>query len=161
MDKMSEYAYETLLISSYMKTIASTVKTEKMEDLLFDLFEKDVDRYLLRLQAHVKGIDRLDPERWGDYKAFPIGKWYYSEEGEKFRSAIKDFDFEEFENTYKMLHKIGKELINAYDAEDMVKVEKLMQQLRTISRRFKLLLEDMKDKYAEYLEKIKGLRRKG
>jgi len=150
MDKISESTYETLLISSYMKTIASTVKTRKMEEILFDLFEKDVDRYILRLQAHIKGIDRLDPERWGDYQAFPIGKWYYSEEGERFRQIVKDFDFREFEETYKTLHSIGKELIIAHNMEDTLKVERLFQQLRTISRRLKLQLEDMREKYIEY-----------
>lgn len=153
MDKISENTYETLLISSYMKTIATTVKTRKMEEILFDLFEKDVDRYILRLQAHIKGIDRLDPERWGDYQAFPIGKWYYSEEGEKFKQLVKDFDFREFEETYKTLHNIGKELIIAYNMEDSLKVEKLFQQLKTISRRLKLYLEDLKDKYLEYYSK--------
>jgi len=153
MDKISENTYETLLISSYMKTIATTVKTRKMEEILFDLFEKDVDRYILRLQAHIKGIDRLDPERWGDYQAFPIGKWYYSEEGEKFKQLVKDFDFREFEETYKTLHNIGKELIIAYNMEDFLKVEKLFQQLKTISRRLKLYLEDLKDKYLEYYSK--------
>lgn len=152
-DKISEYTYETLLISSYMKTIASAVKTKKMEDILFDLFEKDIDRYILRLQAHIKGLDRLDPERWGDYKTFPIGKWYYSEEGERFRQVLKDFDFGEFENTYQVLHLIGKELIIAYNMEDSVKVDKLFQQLRTISRRLKLQLEEMREKYMELMEK--------
>lgn len=152
-DKINEYTYETLLISSYMKTIASAVKTKKMEDILFDLFEKDIDRYILRLQAHIKGLDRLDPERWGDYKTFPIGKWYYSEEGERFRQVVKDFDFGEFENTYQVLHLIGKELIIAYNMEDSVKVDKLFQQLRTISRRLKLQLEEMREKYMELMEK--------
>uniref|UniRef100_A0A7V4JQ77 HAMP domain-containing protein n=1 Tax=Thermodesulfobacterium geofontis TaxID=1295609 RepID=A0A7V4JQ77_9BACT len=153
MDKISESTYETLLISSYMKTVASTVKTRKMEEVLFDLFEKDIDRYVLRLQAHIKGIDRLDPERWGDYQVFPIGKWYYSEEGEKFKQMVKEFDFSEFEGTYKTLHSIGKELIIAYNREDFLKVEKLFQQLRTISRRLKLYLEDLRDKYLEYYSK--------
>uniref|UniRef100_A0A7V5XF68 HAMP domain-containing protein n=1 Tax=Thermodesulfobacterium geofontis TaxID=1295609 RepID=A0A7V5XF68_9BACT len=153
MDKISENTYETLLISSYMKTVASTVKTRKMEELLFDLFEKDIDRYVLRLQAHIKGIDRLDPERWGDYQAFPIGKWYYSEEGEKFKQMVKDFDFSEFEGTYKTLHNIGKELIIAYNMEDFLKVERLFQQLKTVSRRLKLYLEDLREKYLEYYSK--------
>jgi methyl-accepting chemotaxis protein len=153
MDKISESTYETLLISSYMKTIATTVKTRKMEEILFDLFEKDVDRYILRLQAHIKGIDRLDPERWGDYQAFPIGKWYYSEEGEKFKQLVKDFDFREFEETYKTLHNIGKELIIAYNMEDSLKVENLFQQLKTVSRRLKLYLEELRDKYVEYYSK--------
>jgi methyl-accepting chemotaxis protein len=153
MDKISESTYETLLISSYMKTVASTVKTRKMEEVLFDLFEKDIDRYVLRLQAHIKGIDRLDPERWGDYQAFPIGKWYYGEEGEKFKQIVKDFDFGEFEETYKTFHNIGKELIIAYNMEDFLKVEKLFQQLKTISRRLKLYLEDLRDKYLEYYSK--------
>jgi methyl-accepting chemotaxis protein len=153
MDKISESTYETLLISSYMKTVASTVKTRKMEEVLFDLFEKDIDRYVLRLQAHIKGIDRLDPERWGDYQAFPIGKWYYGEEGVKFKQIVKDFDFGEFEETYKTFHNIGKELIIAYNMEDFLKVEKLFQQLKTISRRLKLYLEDLRDKYLEYYSK--------
>ncbi len=153
MDKINESTYETLLISSYMKTIASTVKTKKMEDILFDLFEKDIDRYILRLEAHIKGLDKLDPERWGDYKAFPIGKWYYSEEGDKFKQIVKDFDFGEFENTYQALHLIGKELIIAYNMEDSIKVDKLFQQLRTMSRRLKLQLEEMREKYMELIEK--------
>jgi len=147
MDKMSENAYETLLISSYMKTIASTVKTKKMEDMLFELFEKDIDRYLLRLQAHIKGIDRLDPDRWGDYQAFPIGKWYYSEEGQKLKQMVKDFDFEEFESILKSLHTIGRDLIIAHDQEDSIKAEKLQTQLRSIARRLKLLLEELREQY--------------
>lgn len=153
MDRMSENAYETLLISSYMKTIASTVKTVKMEEMLFDLFEKDLDRYILRIQAHLKGIDRLDPERWGDYKAFPIGKWFYSEEGEKIRQMIKDFDFDEFDSVYQTLHTIGKEIIIAHNMEDAVKVEKLQTQLRSISRRLKLYLAELKEKYQKVLER--------
>lgn len=153
MDRMSENAYETLLISSYMKTIASTVKTAKMEEILFELFEKDVDRYILRIQAHLKGIDRLDPERWGDYRSFPIGKWFYSEEGEKIRQTVKDFDFEEFESLYQTLHTIGKEIIIAHNMEDAVKVEKLQAQLRSVSRRFKLYLEELKEKYQKTLER--------
>jgi methyl-accepting chemotaxis protein len=149
MDKMSENAYETLLISSYMKTIASTVKTKKMEEMLFELFEKDIDRYMLRLQAHIKGIDRLDPERWGDYQAFPLGKWYYSEEGQSLKKMIQDFDFDEFESLLKNLHNVGKDLIVAYNQEDSIKVEKLQVQLRGIARRLKLLLDELREHYSK------------
>lgn len=149
MDKMSENAYETLLISSYMKTIASTVKTKKMEEMLFELFEKDIDRYMLRLQAHIKGIDRLDPERWGDYQAFPLGKWYYSEEGQSLKQMVQDFDFDEFESLLKNFHNVGKDLIVAYNQEDSIKVEKLQVQLRGIARRLKLLLDELREHYSK------------
>lgn len=152
LDQINSYVYENLIISTYMKNLASTVKLEEMEQIVFDLFETDLERYILRIESHIKGIESLEPTRWGDPKALSLGKWLETEEYLEFKNQIEDFDFANFENVYKELFALAKEIIQAYNREDYMTVDKNLENLRKTYVKFKDSLEELKHLYLEFLE---------
>ncbi len=152
LDQINSFVYESLIISTYMKNIASSIRLENMEKIIFDIFETDLDRYLLRIESHIKGIESLDPVRWSDAKALSIGKWLETDEYNEFKKQIGDFDFDIFENLYKELFSIGKEIIIAYNREDYLTVNNNLDKFRKFYRELKGYLEELKYLYIEFME---------
>lgn len=137
-------SYNILHISSDLRHTASVVKTRKTQEMLFDIFKGDHERLMIRVYAHIKGIDRLDPERLADYKACGAGKWYYSEEGQKFRDLP---GFIEFEDAHRLAHTIGRDIILAHNSGDNDKVNKLLEEAKRNAERFERILEQLKKGY--------------
>ncbi len=149
-ENLAKNIYNLVAISSDLRYTATSVKTEKLRELLFDLFKSDHERMNLRVNAHLMGLEVLDPELLGDYKTCGIGKWYYSAEGEKFR---KISIFAEFEEIHKKIHTISKELILAHNIGDKEKVRLLLEERKKISQKLIQQLEKMKDVYLAELKK--------
>jgi len=137
-------SYNILHISSDLRHTASVVKTKRTQEMLFDIFKGDHERLMIRVYAHIKGIDRLDPERLADYKACGVGKWYYSEEGQKFRDLP---GFSELEDAHRMVHTIGRDIILAHNSGDNQKVSKLLEEAKRNTERFGRILDQLKDGY--------------
>jgi len=137
-------SYNILHISSDLRHAASVVKTKRTQEMLLDIFKGDHERLMIRVYAHIKGIDRLDPERLADYKACGAGKWYYSEEGQKFRDLP---GFIEFEEAHRLTHTIGRDIILAHNSGDNDKVNKLLQEAKRNTERFERILEQLKNGY--------------
>lgn len=148
-ENIYKFIHETLIISTYLKNIVSTFRIPQMEEIIFDIFESDLDRYILRIESHLKEIEKLDPERWGDPQALSLGKWILSDEYNQLKERIKDFNFTEFENIYNKLIELGKETIKSYNLKDYKQVEKLINELRTNYLFLKGLLEELKILYLE------------
>lgn len=136
--------YSILHISSDLRHTASAVKTAKTKTMLFDIFKGDQERLLIRIKSHLIGIDKLDPERLADYRSSGIGKWLYSEEGKKFSDLAW---YREIEDTLRICHLTGKEIILAHDRGEDEKAKRLLQELETNSQRLFKLFEQAKSSY--------------
>jgi methyl-accepting chemotaxis protein len=157
LEQINNYVYESLIISTYMKNIASSLRLENMERIIFDIFETDLDRYLLRIESHIKGIEKLDPIRWRDPKALSLGKWFESEEYSQLRTEIRDFDFLNFEDLYKDLFATANEIIIAYNREDYLIVDSNLEKFRKTYQSIKGYLEELRHLYLEYFNSRKSL----
>ena len=152
LEHINNHVYENLIISTYMKNLASTVRLENMERIIFDIFETDIDRFLLRIESHIKGIESLDPVRWSDPKALSFGKWLDSEEYWNLKATVKDFEFERLESLYFKLFNLAKEIIIASNREDYLTVDKTVEEIRKIYFELKGYLEELKGIYLEIIE---------
>lgn len=85
-----------------------------------------------------------DPELVGDYKACGFGKWYYSEEGERFRRFSI---FSEFEEVHKKIHLLCKEIVIAYNSGDKERVKTLIAERDANIEKMISLFEKMKEIY--------------
>ncbi|WP_297210372.1 MULTISPECIES: methyl-accepting chemotaxis protein [Thermodesulfovibrio] len=137
-------AYEILHISSDLRHTASVVKTKKTQEMIFDIFKGDHERMMVRIHAHLRGIDRLDPERLADYKSCGFGKWYHSEEGQKFKDIA---GFREIEDIHRACHLIGKDIVIAHNAGEHERVRKLMDEMAKNSEKLMRLLDQIKSGY--------------
>jgi methyl-accepting chemotaxis protein len=99
---------------------------------------------MLRVYAHLKGIDRLDSERLADYRACGVGKWYYGEEGQKYRDLP---GFMEFEEAHRACHNIGRDIIVAYNSGDYDKVNKLKKEIERNNEKLNKILDQLKSGY--------------
>jgi methyl-accepting chemotaxis protein len=152
LEQINNYIYENLIISTYMKNLASTVRLENMERIIFNIFETDIDRFLLRIESHIKGIESLDPVRWSDPKALSFGKWLDSEEYRNLKANVKDFEFEKLESLYFKLFDLAKDIITASNREDYLTVEKTVEEIRKIYFELKGYLEELKGIYLQLLQ---------
>jgi len=137
-------SYEILHVSSDLRHTASAVKTKRTQEMLFDIFKGDHERLMIRVHAHLKGIDRLDPDRLADYRSCGMGKWYYSEEAQKFRDLP---GFSEIEDVHRMSHTLGRDIVLAHNAGDHEKVKKLLDEAKRNSERLNRILEQLKSGY--------------
>lgn len=137
-------SYDILHISSDLRHTASVVKTNKTKEMLFDIFKGDHERLIVRIHAHLKGIDRLDPDRLADYRSCGVGKWYYGEEGAKFRDLQ---GFTEFEDIHRACHTLGRDIVIAHNSGDHEKVRKLLLEMEKTSERLNSVIEKLKSGY--------------
>ncbi|WP_353686890.1 methyl-accepting chemotaxis protein [Thermodesulfovibrio sp. 3462-1] len=137
-------SYEILHVSSDLRHTASRVKTKTTQEMLFDIFKGDHERLMIRVHAHIKGIDRLDPDRLADYRSCAVGKWYYSEEAQRFRDLP---GFMELEDVHRACHSLAKDIVLAHNAGDHEKVKKLLDEAKRNFERLNRLLDQLKNGY--------------
>lgn len=149
-EELAKTVYSLVNISSDLRHTATSVKTEKLKELLFDLFKSDHERLGLRVSGHLMGLELLDPELLGNYKTCGVGKWYYSEEGEKFKGYPV---FQEFEEAHKKYHLICKDIVLAHNSRDKERVKALIAEEEALFSKLMSLLEKMKEIYLRELKK--------
>lgn len=149
-EKLGQSIYHLILISSDLRHTATSVITQKLKENLFDIFKGDHERMFLRVKAHLKGWEKLNPELIGNYEGCSIGKWYYGEEGAKFRNIPV---FKEFEEVHKRCHLLAKELVLAYDSGQTGKLQALKREIEQNSQKLKDLLNKMEEIYLSELKK--------
>jgi methyl-accepting chemotaxis protein len=149
-EELAEKTYEVLLISSDLRHTAASVRTEKLKELLFDIFKGDHNRLMLRVKAHLKGLATLDPELLADYKNCSYGKWYYQGEGKQFQSEPA---FKEFEKLHKECHLLSSEIVKAYNSGDQETLKTLLEKQKEMLERMEGLFEELKKIYLENLKK--------
>jgi len=137
-------SYAILHVSSDLRHTASTVKTKRTQEMLFDIFKGDHERLMIRVNAHLKGIDKLDPERLADYHSCGVGKWYYGEEGQRFRDLP---GFKELEDIHKACHILGRDIILAHNSGDHERANKLLQEAQRNSEKLNRMLDQLKSDY--------------
>ncbi|MCD6489987.1 MAG: CZB domain-containing protein [Thermodesulfobacterium sp.] len=148
-EHLAKNIYNLVSISSDLRHAAASVKTKKLNEILFDIFKSDHERLYIRVTGHLMGLDALDPELLGDYKACGMGKWYYSEEGQKFKEIPV---FSEFEEIHKKFHLICKDLVIAHNSGDKEKVKDLTAEKENLALKLRSLFEKMKEVYLNELK---------
>ncbi len=147
-ETLAEKTYEVLLISSDLRHTAASVKTEKLKELLFDIFKGDHNRLMLRVKAHLKGLATLDPQLLADYKNCSYGKWYYQGEGKEFQSNPA---FKEFEKLHKECHLLNSEIVKAHTAGDQEKLKELLKKQEEMAEKIEAALDKLKKIYLDAL----------
>ena len=143
-ENVEKAIYESVAISSDLRHTAASVKTKKLNEYLFSLFKSDHDRLILRVYAHIREFEKLDPEILGDYKRCEIGKWFYEGEGNKLASYSV---FKKFEEVHKKVHQFAKEIILTYNKGDKEKAKTMLEELEVISKEFTSTLKEMENLY--------------
>jgi len=149
-EKLTKTIYSLVSISSDLRHTASLVKTEKLKEALFDLFKSDHERLVIRVTGHLMGLDTLDPELLGNYKACATGKWYYEGEGQKFKGISI---FSEWEKLHKRYHLLCKDVVIAHNSRDKERVRTLIAEKDELFTKLISLLEKMKEIYLKELKK--------
>jgi len=149
-EELTKTIYSLVSVSSDLRHTASSVKTEKLKENLFDLFKSDHERLVIRIAGHLMGLDTLDPELLGNYKACSIGNWYYEGEGEKFKGVSV---FSEFEEIHKRFHLLCKDIVIAHNNRDKERVRTLIAERDELFTKLISLLEKMKEIYLKELKK--------
>ena len=149
-EELTKTIYSLVSVSSDLRHTASLVKTEKLKEALFDLFKSDHERLIIRVNGHLMGLDTLDPELLGNYKACSIGKWLYEGEGEKFRGVAV---FSEFEEIHKRFHLLCKDIVIAHNSRDKERVKTLLAEREELFTKLLSLLEKAKEIYLKELKK--------
>ncbi|MCX8026828.1 MAG: methyl-accepting chemotaxis protein [Thermodesulfovibrionales bacterium] len=139
-------SYEILKVSSELRHTVSKVKTRLSQQMLFDIFKGDHERLRIRVNAHLRGVERLDPSILGDEKACGIGKWYYSEEGAKHRDLRR---FVELEGLHSRYHKAARDVVEAHNRGDINKVPQLIKEMELLGKDLNNILDDMKSDYIQ------------
>ncbi|MCX8034658.1 MAG: chemotaxis protein, partial [Thermodesulfovibrio sp.] len=110
-ESIAKDSYEILKVSSDLRHTTSSVKTDKTQQMLFEIFKSDHERMLSRVYAHLRGIEKLDPDRLADYQSCGIATWCNSGDAQK----VKDLPvFYEFIDTHKKYHLLSKEIVIAH-----------------------------------------------
>ncbi|AEH22652.1 methyl-accepting chemotaxis sensory transducer [Thermodesulfobacterium geofontis OPF15] len=149
-EELTKTIYSLVSVSSDLRHTASLVKTEKLKEALFDLFKSDHERLIIRVNGHLMGLDTLDPELLGNYKACSIGKWLYEGEGEKFRGVAV---FSEFEEIHRRFHLLCRDIIIAHNSRDKERVRTLIAERDELFTKLLSLLEKAKEIYLKELKK--------
>ncbi|NPA39405.1 MAG: chemotaxis protein [Thermodesulfobacteria bacterium] len=144
--EVEEAIYESVAISSDLRHTAASVKTEKLKEYMFNLFKSDHDRMILRVYAHLRDLEKLDPKVLEDFRKCEVGKWFYEGEGQKLASHPI---FRKFEEIHKKFHKFAKEVILTYDKGEKDKAKSMLAELEEISKKFVSILEDLEKFYRE------------
>lgn len=137
--------YELVKVSSDLRHSISSIKTEKSQKNQFEVFKGDHERLKMRVFAYLRGVEKnLDPSRLADHKACSIGKWYYSEEGQK----CKDLNgFTELENIHSQYHSVAKDIVIAQSSGDSNKVQSLSEELKSKGKVLSQIIDKMRDDY--------------
>lgn len=138
------HSYEILKVSSDLRHTVSSVKTKYSEKMMFDIFKGDHERLKIRVTAHLRGVERLDPAKLADHKACGIGKWYYSDEGRKHKDLRR---FSELEDLHTKYHSIARDIIEAHNKGDANRVNTLLKEMESIGKGLNNILDDMKEDY--------------
>jgi len=149
-EELTKTIYSLVSVSSDLRHTASLVKTEKLKEALFDLFKSDHERLIIRVTGHLMGLDTLDPELLGNYKACSVGKWLYEGEGEKFRGVAI---FPEFEEIHKRFHLLCRDIVIAHNSRDKERVKTLLAEREELFTKLLSLLEKAKEIYLKELKK--------
>ena len=147
-EELTKTIYSLVSVSSDLRHTASLVKTEKLKEALFDLFKSDHERLIIRVNGHLMGLDTLDPELLGNYKACSVGKWLYEGEGEKFRGVAV---FSEFEEIHKRFHLLCKDIVIAHNSRDKERVRTLIAERDELFTKLISLFEKAKEIYLKEL----------
>lgn len=88
------------------------------------------------------GLDTLDPELLGNYKACGIGKWLYEGEGEKFRGVAV---FPNLKKSTKRFHLLCRDIVIAHNSRDKERVKTLLAEREELSTKLLSLLENKRN----------------
>jgi len=116
-------------------------RTKGNEFMILDLAKGDHRTWVNKVAAHLRGDERLDPEKLADHTTCRFGRWYYGE-GMQVCGGIKAF--KEIESYHDRVHSLGKEIVSLYNSGDKAKAERLFKEMEDTSAHVIKLLDEIK-----------------
>ncbi|WP_051179149.1 methyl-accepting chemotaxis protein [Thermodesulfovibrio thiophilus] len=127
-----------LKISEEMRDSVTAFKTDEM---IFDLAKIDHRIFIGKVAACLNGNLSLDPSQLTDHHNCRFGKWYF-EKGIKTCGSIPAFKL--IDEPHAKIHALAKEAVEAYNAGDKEKAEKIYEQMEEVSKQIINLLDQIK-----------------
>ncbi|MBI5233328.1 MAG: CZB domain-containing protein [Deltaproteobacteria bacterium] len=118
-------------------------QTKGNQLLVFDLAKTDVQLFVSKIAAGIKGNTNLDYSVLADHHACNFGKWY-----DKGRVAFgNESSFIHINSPHEKLHRLAKEIGEAYNSGNKDKAMTLFREMELVSRQIVVLLDEMKKEH--------------
>ncbi|MFN3396836.1 MAG: methyl-accepting chemotaxis protein, partial [Thermodesulfovibrionales bacterium] len=128
-------------IADELRNSAAGFKTKGSELMILDLAKGDHRTWVNKIAAHIRGDERLDPDKLADHTKCRFGRWYYGE-GMQRCGGMKSF--KEIEAYHDRVHSLGKEAVLSYNSGDKAKAERLFKEMEDTSHHVVRLLDEIK-----------------
>lgn len=128
-------------IAKELRVSTGGFKTKGNELMILDLAKGDHRTWVNKIAAHMRGDERLDPEKLSDHISCRFGKWYYGE-GMQMCGNLKSF--REIEAYHDRIHSLGKEIVLSCNSGDKAKAERLFKEMEDTSHHIIKLLDEIK-----------------
>lgn len=128
-------------IAEELRVSTGGFKTKGNELMILDLAKGDHRTWVNKIVAHMRGDERLDPEKLSDHTSCRFGKWYYNE-GMQICGNLKSF--REIEAYHDRVHSLGKEIVLSCNSGDKAKAERLFKEMEDTSHHIIKLLDEIK-----------------
>ncbi|MFN3480085.1 MAG: methyl-accepting chemotaxis protein [Thermodesulfovibrionales bacterium] len=143
---MTHHVSALTKVAEELRGSVDTFKTTGSELMILDLAKGDHRTWVNKISAHLRGDERLDPEKLADHTKCRFGKWYYGEGMERC-GGMKPF--KEIEAYHDRVHSLGKEAVLSYNAGDRAKAEKLFKEMEEASHYVVSLLDEIKREWKQ------------
>lgn len=128
-------------IAEELRNSVAGFKTKGNELMILDLAKGDHRTWVNKISAHLRGDERLDPDKLADHTKCRFGRWYYGEGMQRF-GGMKSF--KEIESYHDRVHSLGKEAVLSYNSGDKAKAERLFKEMEDTSHHVMRLLDEIK-----------------
>lgn len=128
-------------IAEELRNSVAGFKTKGTELMILDLAKGDHRTWVNKISAHLRGDERLDPDKLADHTKCRFGRWYYGE-GMQRCGGMKPF--KEIEAYHDRVHSLGKEAVLSYNSGDKAKAERLFKEMEDTSHHIIRLLDEIK-----------------
>ncbi|UCD35290.1 MAG: CZB domain-containing protein [Nitrospiraceae bacterium] len=131
-------------IADELRNITSGFRTKGSELMILDLAKGDHRIWVNKIAAHLKGEERLDPSQLSDHTKCRLGKWYFGEGSKKCGSLPS---FGNLASPHESIHKLGKEIVRAYNEGNVKAAESSFREMEHVSRDIMGLLDNIRIEY--------------
>jgi len=131
-------------IAEELRNYTSGFKTDGNELMILDLAKGDHRIWVNKVAHHLKGDNKLDPSQLADHTKCRLGKWYYGE------GKIKCGNLQSFRNLespHEQIHKLGKEIVRAYNDGNVKMAESTFKEMEHVSENIIGLLNNIRSDY--------------
>jgi methyl-accepting chemotaxis protein len=131
---------DVITIVDKIRAAISKYKTPGREDMVLELSKSDHRLWVNRVAAHMSGKLKLDPTKLADHTQCRLGGWYY---GEGKATCGTHSAFIQLEDPHMKVHKIGKDIIQAFDSGEHELARRMFKEMEHVSKNVISLLDSL------------------